>query len=163
MFYDIITKMKNIFRLIGSILIAQAAGVIGSLFTVQNIPTWYATLNKPAFSPPNYLFGPVWITLYFLIGIAFFLVWKNTGTVNIKIPVIVFSVQMVLNAAWSIIFFGMKSPMFAFFEIVVLWLFIVLCIVTFYPVSRAASWLLVPYFLWVSFASVLNFKIWILN
>ena len=163
MFYDIITKMKNIFRLIGSILIAQAAGVIGSLFTVQNIPTWYATLNKPAFSPPNYLFGPVWITLYFLIGIAFFLVWKNTGTVNIKIPVIVFSVQMVLNAAWSIIFFGMKSPMFAFFEIVVLWLFIVLCIVTFYPVSRAASWLLVPYFLWVSFASVLNFKIWMLN
>lgn len=163
MFYDIITKMKNIFRLIGSILIAQAAGVIGSLFTVQNIPTWYATLNKPAFSPPNYLFGPVWITLYFLIGIAFFLVWKNPGKVNIKIPVIVFSVQMVLNATWSIIFFGMKSPMFAFFEIVVLWVFIVLCMVTFYPVSRAASWLLVPYFLWVSFASVLNFKIWMLN
>ena len=163
MFYDIITKMKNIFRLIGSILIAQAAGVIGSLFTVQNIPTWYATLNKPAFSPPNYLFGPVWITLYFMIGVAFFLVWKNPGKVNIKIPVIVFSVQMVLNAAWSIIFFGMKSPMFAFFEIVVLWVFIVLCMVTFYPVSRAASWLLVPYFLWVSFASVLNFKIWMLN
>ncbi len=155
--------MKNLFKLIASILIAQGAGVIGSLFTIQNIPTWYATLNKPSFSPPNYLFGPVWITLYFLIGISFFLVWKKQGEMSIKIPVIVFSVQMVLNAAWSIIFFGMKNPMFAFFEIVVLWVFIVLCMVTFYSVSRTATWLLVPYLLWVSFASVLNFKVWMLN
>ena len=155
--------MKNLFKLVGSILIAQSAGAIGSLFTIQNIPTWYATLNKPSFSPPNYLFGPVWITLYFMIGVAFFLVWKNQGSVSIKVPVVVFSIQMVLNAAWSIIFFGMKSPMFAFFEIVVLWVFIVLCMVTFYPVSRAATWLLMPYFLWVSFASVLNFKILTLN
>ena len=155
--------MKNTFRLIASVLISQAAGVIGSLFTVQNIPTWYATLNKPSFSPPNYLFGPVWITLYFMIGISFFLVWRESDTFNIKIPVIMFSVQMVLNAVWSIIFFGLKNPMFAFFEIILLWVFIILCIITYYPVSKAASWLMVPYLLWVSFASVLNFKIWMLN
>jgi translocator protein len=155
--------MKNVFKLIVSIIISQAAGVIGSLFTVQNIPTWYAGLNKPAFNPPNYIFGPVWITLYFIMGISFFLVWKNTKSYDIKVPVILFVVQLVLNSLWSIIFFGYKNPMFGFFEIILLWVFILLCILRFYPVSKTASWLLVPHLLWVSFASVLNFKIWMLN
>lgn len=155
--------MKNIYKLIASILISQAAGIIGSLFTIQSIPTWYSTLNKPSFSPPNYLFGPVWITLYFMIGISFFLVWRSSDSFNIKIPAIMFSIQMALNALWSIIFFGMRNPMLAFFEIILLWIFIILCVMTFYSVSRTASWLLVPYLLWVSFASVLNFKIWMLN
>lgn len=155
--------MKNIYKLIASILISQAAGIIGSLFTMQSIPTWYSTLNKPSFSPPNYLFGPVWITLYLMIGISFFLVWRSSDSFNINIPAIVFSIQMELNALWIIIFFGMRNPMLAFFEIILLWIFIILCVMTFYSVSRTASWLLVPYLLWVSFASVLNFKIWMLN
>ncbi len=155
--------MKNILKLIVSVVISQAAGAIGSLFTVQNIPTWYAGLNKPSFNPPNYLFGPVWITLYFMMGIAFFLVWKNSGKFDIKVPAILFITQLVLNALWSIIFFGMKNPMLGFFEIIILWVFIVLCVIKFYPVSKIAAWLLIPYLLWVSFASVLNFKLWMLN
>jgi len=155
--------MKNILKLIVSVVISQAAGAIGSLFTVQNIPTWYASLNKPSFNPPNYLFGPVWITLYFMMGVAFFLVWKNSGKFDIKVPAILFIVQLVLNALWSILFFGMKNPMLGFFEIIILWVFIVLCVIKFYPVSKIAAWLLIPYLLWVSFASVLNFKLWMLN
>lgn len=155
--------MKNILKLIVSVVISQAAGAIGSLFTVQNIQTWYAGLNKPSFNPPNYLFGPVWITLYFMMGIAFFLVWKNSGKFDVKVPAILFITQLVLNALWSIIFFGMKNPMLGFFEIIILWVFIVLCVIKFYPVSKIAAWLLIPYLLWVSFASVLNFKLWMLN
>jgi len=155
--------MKNILKLIASVLISQAAGAIGSLFTVQNIPTWYAGLNKPLFNPPNYLFGPVWISLYFIMGIAFYLVWRKSETENIKAAVWLFMIQLVLNALWSVIFFGYKNPMLGFMEIIILWVFIVLCIVKFYPISKVAAWLLVPYLLWVSFASVLNFKIWMLN
>jgi tryptophan-rich sensory protein len=155
--------MKNILKLIASVVLSQAAGVIGSLFTVQNIPTWYSGLNKPSFNPPNYIFGPVWITLYFIIGIAFYLVWKKSNTQNIKIPVVLFISQLVLNVLWSILFFGLKNPELGFMEIIILWIFIVLCIIKFYPVSKISSWLMFPYLLWVSFASVLNFKIWMLN
>ena len=155
--------MKNILKLIASVVISQAAGAIGSLFTVQNIPTWYAGLNKPSFNPPNYLFGPVWISLYFIMGIAFFLVWKKSETRSIKVPAVLFIAQLVLNALWSILFFGMKNPALGFMEIILLWIFIVLCIIKFYPISKIAAWLLLPYLLWVSFASVLNFKIWMLN
>ena len=153
--------MKNILKLIASIVVSQAAGVIGSFFTVQNIPTWYAGLNKPSFNPPNYLFGPVWISLYLLMGIAFFLVWKKSE--NIKVPALLFTAQLILNALWSILFFGMKNPALGFFEIIILWVFIVLCIVKFFPISKTAAWLMLPYLFWVSFASVLNFKIWMLN
>jgi len=155
--------MKNILKLIASVVISQTAGAIGSLFTVQNIPTWYAGLNKPSFNPPAYLFGPVWITLYFMMGIAFFLVWKQSETRSIKVPAVLFVAQLILNALWSILFFGMKNPAFGFIEIIILWIFIVLCFVKFYPVSKTAAWLMLPYLLWVSFASVLNFKIWMLN
>jgi translocator protein len=155
--------MKNILKLIASVVISQAAGAIGSLFTVQNIPTWYAGLNKPSFNPPNYIFGPVWISLYFLMGIAFFLVWKKAETHNIRVPAALFIVQLVLNALWSILFFGMKNPALGFIEIIIMWIFIVLCILKFYPVSKTAAWLMIPYLLWVSFAAVLNFKIWMLN
>ena len=155
--------MKNILKLIVSVVISQAAGAIGSLFTIQNIPTWYAGLNKPSFNPPNYLFGPVWITLYFIMGIAFFLVWKQSETCSIKVPAVLFVIQLLLNSLWSILFFGMKNPALGFMEIIILWIFIVLCILKFYPVSKTAAWLMLPYLLWVSFASVLNFKIWMLN
>jgi translocator protein len=145
------------------LLICQLPGLIGSYFTVSAIPVWYAGLNKPWFNPPNYLFGPVWFMLYVMMGVSFFMIWNTAAEFQKKTAVIIFSIQLVLNALWSIIFFGMKNPGLAFFEIVVLWLFILLSIITFHPLSKKASYILIPYLLWVSYASVLNFAIWRLN
>lgn len=152
----------NYFKLIFSIVICQLAGVIGSFFTVSSVSTWYVTLNKPFFNPPNWLFGPVWITLYFLMGISLYLIWNNVDK-DTKSARIVFFIQLGLNTLWSLLFFGLKSPFLAFIEIIVLWLFILLNILFFYQKSKAASYLLIPYFVWVSFASVLNFSIFYLN
>jgi benzodiazapine receptor len=152
----------NYFKLIFSIVICQLAGVIGSFFTVSSVSTWYVTLNKPFFNPPSWLFGPVWITLYFLMGISLYLIWNNVDK-DTKSARIVFFVQLGLNTLWSLLFFGLKSPFLAFIEIIVLWLFILLNILFFYQKSKAASYLLIPYFVWVSFASVLNFSIFYLN
>jgi benzodiazapine receptor len=152
----------NYFKLIFSIVSCQLAGVIGSFFTVSSVSTWYVTLNKPFFNPPSWLFGPVWITLYFLMGISLYLIWNNVDK-DTKSARIVFFVQLGLNTLWSLLFFGLKSPFLAFIEIIVLWLFILLNILFFYQKSKAASYLLIPYFVWVSFASVLNFSIFYLN
>jgi translocator protein len=155
-------KIKWI-KLIVSLLICQLAGVIGSLFTASSIPTWYATLNKPSFNPPNWIFAPVWISLYVLMGISFYLIWIKSDIPNFGLLMSVFIFQLVLNAFWTIIFFGLKSPLFAFIEIVVLWIAILFCIILFYKVSKISSVLLIPYILWVSFASILNFALWKLN
>jgi len=148
-------------RLVAAVIICELAGIIGSVFTIQNIPGWYAYLNKPSFNPPNYLFGPVWTTLYLLMGIAVFLVWENKNRTSKA--VIVFFVQLALNACWTLIFFGLKSPGWAFVEIVALWIMIVWCIIEFEGISKTAAYLLIPYLLWVSYASVLTFSIWKLN
>jgi benzodiazapine receptor len=151
-------------KLIICILVCVAAGFIGSLATMKSIPTWYAGLNKPSFSPPNYLFGPVWTALYIMMAAAAFLVWRRgfeTGPVGIAL--IVFGVQLIFNILWSILFFGLKMPGLAFLEIVVLWVLILATILFFRRVSVAAAWLLVPYILWVSFAAVLNYSLWRLN
>jgi len=154
----------RILKFIASILICQCAGLVGSLFTTSTIPTWYATLEKPFFNPPNWIFGPVWTLLFILMGIALFLIWdKGWKNKKIKIAMIIFGVQLILNIFWSILFFGFLSPFYAFVEIIFLWLAILVTIIYFYQISRPASWLLVPYILWVSFASVLNFYIWRLN
>lgn len=145
------------------LIFCQLPGLIGSYFTVSAIPGWYSGLNKPWFNPPNYLFGPVWFALYILMGISLFLVWNSKSNINKGSSFIIFSIQLFLNAIWSIIFFGMKSPGLAFVEIVLLWLFILISIVKFYPISKPASYLLIPYLIWVSYASVLNFSIWRLN
>jgi translocator protein len=157
-------KMANInfFKFIPSIVICQLAGIIGSFFTVSSVSTWYVTLNKPFFNPPHWLFGPVWITLYLLMGISLYLIWNNDGK-DSKSALIVFSIQLGLNTLWSLLFFGLKNPLLAFIEIILLWLFIVLTILFFYQKSKTASFLLIPYLLWVSFASVLNFSIFYLN
>ena len=152
----------NYFKLIFSIVICQLAGIIGSFFTVSSVSTWYVTLNKPFFNPPSWLFGPVWITLYFLMGISLYLIWNNDDK-DTKSAQIVFFIQLGLNTLWSLLFFGLKSPLLAFIEIIILWLFIVLTIFFFYQKSKTASYLLIPYLLWVSFASVLNFSIFYLN
>lgn len=151
---------KNWYKLLVSLLLPQLAGGAGALFTMSEIPTWYVTLVKPALNPPSWVFGPVWTTLFLLMGAALFLVWKRTSE---KKPLNVFALQMVLNTLWSIVFFGLHSPVGAVAVIVFLWLVIVWTIREFFLVSRAAAWLLVPYLLWVSFASYLNISIWLLN
>jgi tryptophan-rich sensory protein len=157
-------KAKNILLLAAAVIICQLAGVIGSVFTAPSIPTWYAGLNKPFFNPPSWVFGPAWITLYTLMGLALYKVyslgWKKE---KVKIALAFFGVQLVLNAFWSIIFFGWQNPYLAFIEIIVLWLFIALTTKKFWQLSRKAGYLMLPYLLWVSFAAILNFFIWQLN
>lgn len=152
-------------KLIISILICQTAGFLGSLFTTPKIATWYQGVTKPFFNPPNYLFGPVWTILFILMGISLYIIWtsKFKDKVYKKEVIIIFAIQLVLNIIWSIIFFGLEFPMLAFFEIIALWVSILATIVGFYKISKVASFLLIPYILWVSFASVLNFFIWKLN
>lgn len=154
----------NYIRLIASIVLCQSAGIIASILTAQSVRTWYPTLLKPSFNPPNWLFGPVWIVLYLMMGIALYIVWQRSGSgQNVQTAVIVFIIQLILNAAWSLIFFGLQSPFWAFVEIVVLWVAILITIILFREISRTASYLLVPYILWVTFAAILNFSIWRLN
>jgi len=152
------------FSLLLSIAICQAAGLIGSFFTAPAIPTWYATLQKPSFSPPNWLFAPVWISLYALMGIALFLIWqKGWQKKSVKQALTIFGFQLGLNSLWSIIFFGFQSPFWALVEIIILWGLILLTIIKFKPLSKTASLLLVPYLLWTTFATILNFAIARLN
>jgi len=143
---------------------SELAGIIGAVFTTSAIPTWYATLVRPDFSPPNWIFGPVWTTLYALMGVAAFLVWKRgLDRKDVRVALGTFVGQLILNTLWSIIFFGLQNPGAAFIEIMALWIMIVATIVTFSKISKTAAWLLVPYILWVSFAAYLNYSIWMLN
>ncbi len=159
-------KVSNFFKLVIAIVVSELAGVIGSVFTISAIPTWYAGLVKPALNPPAWVFGPAWTTLYALMGISLFLIWKSDPSVAPKERRrggILFFVQLFLNAAWSIIFFGLQSPGLALVDIALLWFAIVWTIVMFYKISKQAAYLLVPYLLWVSFAMYLNYAIWTLN
>jgi len=156
--------IKNILKLIISILICETAGAIGSLFTFSSIPTWYANLKKPFFTPPNWLFGPAWTFLYFLMGISFYLIWeKSKENSQNKKAIFLFFLQLILNSLWSIIFFGLKSPFFAFLEIIILWFAILFTIIKFKLISKKAAYILIPYLCWVTFASILNFSVLILN
>lgn len=156
--------MKKWLVLVGFIAAAQMAGVIGSLFTLPAIDTWYAALARPAVSPPAWVFGPVWTTLYTLMGIAAFLVWRRGFEKReVRHALGIYAAQLALNAAWSYVFFGRQSPGGAFLVIVLLWVAIVATIVSFARVSKPAAWLLAPYLLWVSFAGYLNYAIWMLN
>lgn len=157
-------NVKEILKLAASLAVCLAAGFIGSVFTFAAIPTWYAGLNKPAFNPPGWLFGPVWTILYILMGIAAYLIWRKGLQHNeVKIALAVFIVQLALNVAWSIIFFNFHSPLLAFVDIILLWLAIIMTLIYFFSLSLFAGWLMVPYILWVSFAAFLNFTIWRLN
>ena len=156
--------LSSIIKLIVSILASFAAGGIGSLFTFKAIPTWYAALRKPRYTPPNRAFGPVWTTLYLLMGISVFLVWqKGLATNGVLLAFVLFWIQLAINAIWSIIFFGMKSRGGGVATIIVLWLLILATIVTSFQVSIWAGALLIPYIVWVTIASYLNIGVWILN
>jgi benzodiazapine receptor len=153
-----------ILQLVISVIICLSAGFIGSVFTTPAIPTWYVTLNKPSFTPPNWLFSPVWTFLFLLMGISAFLVWnKGLDDPRVKIALSIFGIQLILNILWSAVFFGLRSPLAGLIEIAILWIAILLTILSFFPISRTAGLLLIPYILWVSFAAVLNFSIWRLN
>jgi len=155
-------KLKDMGIAFLFVLVCLMAGAIGSVFTFQSIPTWYATLNKPSFSPPNWVFGPVWTALYIMMGVAAYLVYreKNKGA---KTALVFFGVQLALNVLWSFLFFGLQSPLYGVVCIILLWLAIAATIAKFYKISKTAGLILVPYLLWVSFASVLNFYVWMLN
>lgn len=157
-------KIKSVFKFIVAIVICQLTGVIGSLFTTPFISTWYETIQKPAFTPPNWLFGPVWISLFTLMGISLYLIWnKRLENKKVKLSLLVFFVQLALNSLWSILFFGLQSPFYAFIEIIILWIAIAVTIFKFYKISRTAGLLLLPYIIWVCIALTLNYYVWILN
>jgi tryptophan-rich sensory protein len=178
-------RINTPFKFVISVGVSQLAGVIGSIFTVSAISSWYNTLNKPQLAPPNSVFGPVWTTLFLLMGIGAFLIWRKYDTLTLsetadravqykrqtKIALGIFLFQLVLNTLWSIIFFGSTSLTInglnnigiAFVEIVILWLAIIATIISFAKISKPAAWLMLPYLLWVSFAGYLNFMIWRLN
>ncbi len=124
---------------------------------------WYAGLNKPAWNPPGWIFGPVWTALYTLMAVSAWLVWRDGGFRSRRRPLGLFVTQLALNAAWTVLFFGLHSPGIAFAEIVALWLAIAATLATFWPLNRPAAWLLAPYLAWVSFAAALNFALWRLN
>ena len=180
-------KFANTIKLLISIITCELAGVIGSVFTFPQINDWYKFLNKPNFNPPGWIFGPVWTVLFLLMGISLYLVWSEKWVVKNKIGgikkkawnplsqklfngswqkaniILIFAVQLILNIIWSLIFFGMHQTGVAFFELLMLWFAIAYTILNFYRVSKNSAWLLLPYILWVSFAGILNYFLWILN
>ncbi|MGQ9604441.1 MAG: TspO/MBR family protein [bacterium] len=154
----------QVVKLLISLLICFLPGLIGSRITSKAIPEWYNYLKKPAFTPPNWLFGPAWTALYALMGIGLFLIWrKGISSFAVKIALIFFAIQLVINAIWSPVFFGLRSPGFGLMVIVALWIAIVFTIRHFLPISRTAGFLLIPYLAWVSYALVLNLSIYTLN
>jgi tryptophan-rich sensory protein len=155
--------MNRVGKFIISIIICEGIGIIGSLFTFSEITTWYATLNKPFFSPPNFVFGPVWTTLYALIGISIVLVLEKASKKKKKMIIALFVLQLVLNFLWSVVFFGGHEVLLAFLVILALWGSIAGLIIMFKRISVPAAFLLVPYLLWVSFATLLNLAIVLLN
>jgi len=157
-------KFSKVLRLVVSIGACQMAGVIGAIFTTPKIGSWYLALQKPSFNPPSWIFGPVWTLLFFLMGVSLFLVWeKGFTSKKVKTALLFFVSQLFFNILWSVLFFGLGKPLFAFIEIFILWAFIALTILSFVKISKIAAWLLLPYLYWVAFASVLNLMIVLLN
>lgn len=146
-----------------SILIAQLAGLVGSIFTMPAITTWYAELAKPSFTPPSYVFGPAWAMLYTLMGLAAYRIWEKRSTSGARRALVLYGTQLVLNALWSYAFFGMHNPLAGVGVIVLLWIVVFVTMIFFYRVDKTAGWLLVPYVVWISFAGALNYAVWMLN
>ena len=157
------TSLREWGVLVACIAVCQLAGVIGTIFTLDAIPTWYALLNKPSFSPPNWIFGPVWTILYTLMGVSLYLVWRTPAGTARSVGIRWFAAQLVLNALWSILFFGLQNPLYGLVCIVCMLVSILVTTWYFSKVSSLAAWLMAPYILWVSFATLLNASIWYLN
>lgn len=144
-----------------SVVVCEAAGALGSVFTISAIPVWYAALQKPWFTPPNWLFAPVWLVLYFLMGVTLYLLWERRPRSGAAL--VAFGVQLVLNIAWSAVFFGAHDLFYGFVVIAMLWVAILATMVLSFRLSRSAATLLAPYILWVTIASALNYYVWVLN
>jgi tryptophan-rich sensory protein len=157
-----IERTKKNIKLLLSLLICHSAGVIGSLFSKPIDFNWYAQLKKPFYTPPDWVFGPVWFVLYTLIGISLYLIWSSE-TNRKNLTILIFSIHLIFNAAWSILFFDQHEIFAAFFDVVIIGVMIGLLIFLSHRFNKWASYLLVPYLLWVSFAGILNFSIWNLN
>jgi translocator protein len=153
--------MKRFAWLLGWIVLCLAAGAVGAI--VSGPDAWYQSLNKPTWTPPSWVFAPVWTTLYILMAIAAWQVWEQRSAANVRTPIALFLVQLALNAAWTWIFFGLHRPDWAFFELVVLWLAVVATAATFYRIRPMAALLLLPYLGWTTFAAALNGAIWLMN
>ena len=156
-------KGKDIVTLLICLTIPLVIGSISGILTAGNITTWYVTLNKPGFNPPNYLFGPVWTLLYLLMGVSLYFVWQAPASVDKRNALVIFAIQLALNFAWSFLFFEFKQLGVALVEILLLWACILATIVLFSRINKTAAYLQIPYLLWVSFATLLNFSIWQLN
>ena len=154
----------DVLRVIVSVAICLAVGALGGLMMTDSTWTWYQSLKQPALTPPSWVFAPVWTALYIMMGVALFLVWRrSTRRVKVGVAVVAFAMQLLLNAIWTPVFFGLQDPGAALIIIGLLWLAILTTIVLFWRLSRAASILMMPYILWVSFASYLNYAIVVLN
>lgn len=156
--------IRSPFRFLAAIFICNISGVIGSIFTTTGPDSWYASIAKPPFNPPGFLFAPVWTTLYIMMGISLYLVWmEGLSGKKVNTAIIFFGIQLGLNTLWSFFFFGLQSPFLGLAEIIILWAFIAGTIFFFHRISRPASWLLIPYIIWVTFATFLTYTIWTLN
>ena len=156
--------VRDFGKLLLAVVVCLLAGYGGSIFTTSSISTWYRALEKPAFTPPSWVFAPVWTILYIMMGVAAYLVWRqglSKGTV--RVALVMFLAQLALNTLWSFLFFGLRSPSLGLLSIVTLWVAIVLTVAYFARVAWVAALLLLPYLLWVTFASLLNYTIWRLN
>ncbi|RYY64712.1 MAG: tryptophan-rich sensory protein [Chitinophagaceae bacterium] len=156
--------MKNGWKLFLSLLIPQVVGLTAGYFTITGVGSWYQTIRRPEWNPPNWLFGPVWTALYILMGIALYLVWNGKErSVQKRSAILLWSLQLAVNFLWSFFFFNQHRTGLALADLAVLWLLILLTIFAFARISKIAAWLLVPYISWVTFAGILNYTIWILN
>jgi tryptophan-rich sensory protein len=158
-------KLVNIVKLVVSCAVPLLVGLMGSLFmTADTLGNWYANLHKPVFNPPSWVFGPVWTTLYIMMGIPAYLVWrKGLDSKVVRIALVCFIVQLFLNAIWTPLFFGLHSPLAGLIDIILLLSAIDLTVILFLRISKAAALLLVPYVMWVLFATILNASIYLLN
>lgn len=157
-------KRKNFLKLVFALALCQAAGAAGGLLTVPAIPEWYDHLQKPFFTPPHWIFAPVWTVLYTLMALAAYRVWtQGLKDPAVRMALVFFLIQLALNGLWPFLFFGLRSPLYGLGEIFVLWLMILVTILQFLKVSRSAGWMLLPYLLWVSFACSLNLGFFLLN
>jgi len=155
---------NDLFLLILSITFCQMAGVIGSALTAGSLKDWYPTLIKPSFAPPGSIIGLIWIVLFALMGVSLFLVWREVpGNPAAKTALFFFAAQLVVNVLWNVAFFRHRSPSSGLMVIAALWILILVTIVVFWPISKTAALLLVPYIVWVSVAAYLNYSIWRLN
>ena len=156
-------KIIDVVKLVVSLVVPLLAGFGSSVFTINSISTWYASLNKPWFSPPNVVFAPVWTILYILMGLALFLVWRSPRNRTRDIGIALFAAQLAINVIWTLAFFGLQNTLYGLLTIIPLWILIAATIYQFYKVEKWASYLLVPYIVWVSIATALNTSVFLLN